>query len=278
MTAAAQRPALRIRDLDVVYTSRGGRTVHAVREMSIDVQAGEVVGILGESGCGKTSLARAVVGLLQPHAGTVEVGSGHAGPDRLGRPVQMVFQDPRTSLDPSMRVADIVAEPLIRAGARSRAWRHERARDVLAEVGLDESALRRFPRHFSGGQQQRIAIARGLIAEPDLLVCDEVVSALDVSTQGTILNLLRRIVDDRGTAMLFISHDVAVLGHLCDTLVVMRDGVAVERGPARDVLERPAEAFTKTLVDAVPTLPSNPPPRHDPRPDTEPGRPERNTT
>ncbi len=277
MTAAAERSALRIRDLDVVYTSRGGGTVHAVREMSIDVRAGEVVGILGESGCGKTSLARAVVGLLQPQAGTVEIGSGHTRPDRLGRPVQMVFQDPRTSLDPSMRVADIVAEPLIRAGTRSRAWRYERVKDVLAEVGLDESALRRFPRHFSGGQQQRIAIARGLIAEPDLLVCDEIVSALDVSTQGTILNLLRRIVDDRATAMLFISHDVAVLGHLCDTLVVMRDGVAVERGPTRDVLERPTEAFTKTLVDAVPTLASNQPPRHDPLPDTEPAAPERNT-
>jgi ABC-type glutathione transport system ATPase component len=274
---AAQQPALRVRDLDVVYTARGGGgTVHAVRGVSIDVRPGEVVGILGESGCGKTSLARAVIGLVQPHAGTIEVGAGPERPDRLGRPVQMVFQDPRTSLDPSMRVADIVAEPLVRAAARARSLRSRLVTAALAEVGLDESALRRYPRHFSGGQQQRIAIARGLVAEPDLLVCDEIVSALDVSTQGTILNLLRRIVDDRATAMLFISHDVAVLGHLCDTLVVMRDGVVVESGPTREVLERPTEAFTKTLVDAVPTLPSADPDHlPDPRPPAGP-RPERN--
>ena len=221
------------------------------------MRRGERVGIVGESGCGKSTLLRILAGLDRPTSGSVRVeGREIAGlPERRLRFVrdslQLVFQDPMSSLNPRMRVADIVAEPLV---AQGRAAEKHRVGDLLASVGVDPAAARRFPHQFSGGQRQRISLARALAPDPDILVADEPVSALDVSVRAQVLNLIADLVDDHGLTLVFVSHDLSVVRHLCERVVVMEAGQIVEEGPTRRVYEQPQHPYTRRLVASIPTL------------------------
>jgi len=251
-------PALEVRDLVRRYRRADGREVTAVDRAGFSVATGETLGLVGESGCGKSSLARAVMQLPPPEAGVVRVEGEDlvaATPERLRarrRRVQMVFQDPGSSLNPRRRVADILAEPLvIWHGGRTEDHR-DRIAAALAEVGFDPEAVwTRRPHELSGGQCQRIAIARALMLEPAVLVLDEPVSALDVSVQAQILNLLVDTRARRALAMVFISHDLAVIRNVCDRVAVMYLGRIVETGPTDALFERPRHPYTRALLDSV---------------------------
>jgi peptide/nickel transport system ATP-binding protein len=233
----------------------------ALDGVTLRLWAGETLGIVGESGSGKSTLGRLAVGLERPDSGTVRFqdadlwATGRLGKRQLRRDAQMVFQDPYGSLDPRQKIAQIVAEPLglLHLG---RAAAAERCREALAEVGLGAEALDRYPHEFSGGQRQRIAIARALITRPALLVADEPVSALDVSVQAQVLNLLAELQRRHGLALLFISHDLAVVAHLADRIAVMQAGKVVEEGPRDQVLDAPSHPYTRNLLAAV--LPPDP--------------------
>ncbi|WP_369139045.1 ATP-binding cassette domain-containing protein [Modestobacter versicolor] len=231
----------------------------AVDDVSLELSAGEVVGVVGESGSGKSTLARTLVRLLRPEAGTVRYrGEDVAGlrGDRLRayrRDVQMVFQDPYSSLNPRMTVEEIVGEGLVvHERGLDRAGRRERSVTALAEVGLDADVLDRHPRAFSGGQRQRIAIARALVLRPAALICDEPVSALDVSVQAQVVQLLRETQRRHDLAVLFIAHDLAVVRSLCSRVAVMHDGRVVESGSRDAVYLRPTQDYTRSLLAAVP--------------------------
>ena len=224
--------------------------------MDFRIEAGRSFGIVGESGSGKSTLARLVMALTPPSAGEVKLEGrslfalSRAELKAARADFQMVFQDPFGSLDPRMKVERIVAEPLARGLSRSE--RAARVAAGLAAVGLEEAAARRYPHEFSGGQRQRIAIARALVTRPKLVVADEPVSALDVSIQAQVLNLMADLQRDAGVTYLLISHDLAVVGHVCDEIAVMFQGRFVETGPAALLLERPAHPYTRELVDAAP--------------------------
>ena len=233
----------------------------ALVDVSLQLMPGEVLGLVGESGSGKSTLGRLAVGLERADAGHVrlaghDLGTGHRRDWRqLRHDAQMVFQDPFGSLDPRLSVARIVAEPLALLGlAAGEAM--TRVREALDEVGLSDDALERYPHEFSGGQRQRIAIARALITRPKLVVADEPVSALDVSVQAQVLNLMADLRSRHGLAYLFISHDLAVVAHLADRIAVLRDGAIVETGLTATLLEAPRHPYTKALLDAV--LPPDP--------------------
>lgn len=245
---------LEVRDLEVSF---GRRRFKAVDGVSLGVGPNETVGLVGESGSGKTTVARAVVGLVRPDAGQVLLDGTPLGP--IGRrpaasvrDVQMVFQDPRSSLNPRMTVAAIIDEAWrthpssAPAGDRTAA-----VVGALADVGLDAEVARRRASELSGGQCQRVSIARALAVKPRLLVCDEAVSALDVSVQAQILRLLVDLQQRHHLSMLFISHDLGVVHQIADRIAVMRRGVVVEEGPATDVLSDPQHEYTRTLLDAA---------------------------
>ena len=244
----------------------------AVDGVSFAVQGGRSFGIVGESGSGKSTLARAVMALVKPTSGEVRLEGrslfalSRAELKAARAHFQMIFQDPYGSLDPRQTIARIVAEPL---GSLSRADRDARVDHSLAAVGLDASAARKYPHEFSGGQRQRIAIARALITRPKLVVADEPVSALDVSIQAQVLNLMSDLQRDAGVTYLLISHDLAVVGHICDEIAVMFQGRFVETGPAARLLRAPAHPYTQELVDAAPKLEETPlaPPLAPPRPE-----------
>ena len=236
---------------------RPAPVVEALRGVSFTVQAGQSLGIVGESGSGKSTLARLVMALEAPTAGRVRLG-GHdlhalapAALRAARRDFQMVFQDPYGSLDPRQRVATLVAEPLIGVGASEM---RQRVTESLDAVGLRASDAAKYPHEFSGGQRQRIAIARALITRPRLIVADEPVSALDVSVQAQVLNLFADLQQQFGVTYLFISHDLAVIDHVCPQIAVMQAGRIVETGATDDVLQRPAHAYTRALLAAMPPL------------------------
>ncbi len=233
--------------------------VEALRGVSFTMRAGTSLGIVGESGSGKSTLARLVMALEAPTSGQVRLlgqdlnALSPAALMTARRDFQMVFQDPYGSLDPRQRVQTIVAEPLFAASA---AEAKDRVAESLDAVGLRASDAAKYPHEFSGGQRQRIAIARALITRPQLIVADEPVSALDVSVQAQVLNLLADLQQRFGVTYLFISHDLAVVDHVCDEVAVMFAGQIVEHGPTEQVLQRPAHAYTRALLDAMPrTLP-----------------------
>jgi peptide/nickel transport system ATP-binding protein len=231
----------------------------ALDDVSFTLEAGRTLGVVGESGSGKSTLARLVMALEAPSAGRVRFAGRdlHALPPEglraARRDFQMVFQDPYSSLDPRMPVGRTVAEPLEQLDHLSRAERRERAAAMLEAVGLNPATdLDKVPHEFSGGQRQRIAIARALVTQPRLIVADEPVSALDVSVQAQVLNLMQDLQERFGLAYLFISHDLAVVDLVCDELIVLQHGRVVERGATDAVLATPTDAYTRRLLDAVP--------------------------
>jgi peptide/nickel transport system ATP-binding protein len=234
--------------------------VHALNGVSIDIHAGRSLGIVGESGSGKSTLARVVMALEPPTQGSVSLLGRdlHALPPtdlrEARKDFQMVFQDPYGSLDPRQKVERIVTEPLSALGKTSRTEQREQAGEVLASVGLRASDLDKYPHEFSGGQRQRIAIARALITRPRLIVADEPVSALDVSVQAQVLNLMQDLQQQFGITYLLISHDLAVVDHLCDEVAVIYLGRIVEQGPPETLFHLAAHPYTQALLDAVPRM------------------------
>jgi oligopeptide transport system ATP-binding protein len=287
-------PLVEIRDLTKIFPqnesafggkSRGG--TRAVDGVSLDILAGETLGLIGESGSGKSTLGRLIVRLIEPTSGSIlfegkdAASAGRAEMRRWRRDVQIIFQDPFASLDPRFRVEEIVAEPLIihshtdegapplsrsmqqggvvdfdaaTTGAPNASSRRERVIELLRAVGLDESILRRYPHEFSGGQRQRIGIARALALRPKFIVCDEPVSALDVSVGAQIVNLLAQLQRDFGLTYLFISHSMPVVRYLATRIAVMYKGKIVEVGDTTQITEHPAHPYTKSLLEATPEL------------------------
>lgn len=248
---------LSIRGLTKTFVTDDRRRIQALRAVDLDVPAGGAVGIVGESGSGKSTLARVALRLVEPSAGSVTfqgrdlLGVPPRELRRLRRHIQMVFQDPFASINPRQQIGAMLAEPLIVHGLGDRAERRTKVAAMLEAVGLRAEDAVKFPHQFSGGQRQRLAIARAAILDPDLIVADEPVSALDVSIQSQILNLLSDLRADRGLALLLIAHDLAVVGQVCDRIAVMYLGQVVEHGSAEDVLLRPAHPYARALTGSV---------------------------
>ena len=250
------QPLLDIRDLTVSYHRRGKGTP-AILDVSLDIRPGETVALVGESGSGKSTLGRVVLGLTPATRGTVhfegEDITRASGARRRGLSsgIQAVFQDPNGSLNPALTVGRTLAEPLLVHARETRVPVSVRVAEVLDLVGLPAEAAHRYPRQFSGGQRQRIAIARALMMSPKLIVCDEPVSALDLSVQAQILNLFTRLQQETGVSYLFISHDLAVVRHVAQRIVVLYRGDVVEKGVTEDVYARPEHAYTRRLLSAA---------------------------
>jgi oligopeptide/dipeptide ABC transporter ATP-binding protein len=248
---------LEVRGLAKRYRTRRG-AVQAFAGVDLDIARGETVALVGESGCGKTSLAKTIYRLQEADAGSIRLKGTDVTrlPRYAMRPhrriMQMVFQDPFGSLNPRSTVGRILEEPLIVHARGSAAERRARVDELLRQVGLGAEALERYPHQFSGGQRQRIGIARALALDPELLICDEPVSALDISVQAQVLNLLTAAQEARGLAMLFISHDLSVVRYVADRVLVMYLGQIIEAGPVDRVLEAPAHPYTRALISAVP--------------------------
>ena len=241
------------------------KVVHAVNDVSFEIKKGEVFSLVGESGCGKSTTARTVIRLLEPTSGQVLYKGkdiSHLGPNELlpyRKSMQMIFQDPYASLNPRQRVADIIMEPLLFHGiAKTKEEARERCMSILARVGLRPEQAGRYPHQFSGGQRQRIGIARALAVNPEFIIADEPVSALDVSIQAQILNLLMDLKDEFNFSYLFIAHDLSVVRHISDRLGVMYLGSIVEMGDKHTLFTNPVHPYTKVLFAAVPTVGEKP--------------------
>jgi oligopeptide/dipeptide ABC transporter ATP-binding protein len=255
-------PMLAVEDLVKRYRvgtgRRGTSVIEALGGVSFSVPAGSTFGLVGESGCGKSTIARCIVRLTPPSSGRILFeGTDMVGLDRrelraARRRLQLVFQDSGGSLDPRMRVGSIVAEPLALHGIGERRTRDDRAREALALVGLDASLAERKPHELSGGQRQRVGLARALVLDPSLIVLDEPVSALDVSVQAQVLNLLAEVQDRTNLTYLFIVHDLAVAEHFCDEIAVLYLGHVMEQAPAHELFARPLHPYTVALLSAVP--------------------------
>lgn len=260
---SAEKPILTVRDLSMTFTTRSAgffgkaRVVKAVQNASFELFKGETIGIVGESGSGKSTLGRCLVRLLDPQKGCVEISGkdiSKINGDALRqhrRRIQMIFQHPYSSLNPRARVRSILTDGLIAYGMDKQTAR-ARAQELLRLVGLDPSAMARFPHEFSGGQRQRIGIARALALDPEVIVADEAVSALDVSIQAQVLDLLADLMERLNLSMIFITHDLRVASQVCDRIIVMQRGEMVEFGPAAQVLGAPQTDYTKSLLAAIP--------------------------
>jgi oligopeptide transport system ATP-binding protein len=265
MSTKGKEPLLVVRGLEKYFPVRSGflveRTVDhvkAVDGVDFEIQEGTTLGLVGESGSGKSTTGYCVLQLMKPTGGSVRFNGeeltelGNEALRKMRREMQIVFQDPYSSLNPRMTVGDIVSEPLEVHGIGSRKSRRESVRQLLDVVGFDPTFTNRYPHEFSGGQRQRIGIARALALNPKLIVCDEPVSALDVSIQAQILNLLRDLQRDFGLTYLFIAHDLAVVRAMSDTIAVMNGGKIVESGPAEQIYTNPKNEYTQALLTAVP--------------------------
>lgn len=251
-----------VRNLNKTFPLGRGKRHIAVNNVSLDLYKGETLALVGESGCGKSTLARLIMRLIEADSG--EITFDGTDITRLSgreirsyrRRMQMVFQDPASSLDPCMRVRDIIAEPMeVWHIYQTRKETDERVRELLEMVELNESVMDRYPREFSGGQKQRIGIARAIALNPDLIICDESVSALDVSVQAQILNLLKRLKSELGLSCLFISHDLSVVNFIADRVAVMHDGEICETAASETLYAHPEHEYTRYLLSAVPALP-----------------------
>jgi ABC-type glutathione transport system ATPase component len=273
-------PLLEIRNLTKVFSQESSlphlsahREVRAVDDVSLEIHAGETLGLVGESGSGKSTLGRLILRLIEPTSGTITfegrdlLSASREDMRRLRRDMQIIFQDPFASLDPRFRVEDIIAEPLVihgdtescmdgrpRPSGRAKLDLPQRVSGLLRAVGLDESARTRYPHEFSGGQRQRIGIARALALRPKFIVCDEPVSALDVSVGAQIVNLLAQLQRDFGLTYLFISHSMPVVRYLSTRIAVMHRGKLVEVGDTDQITNRPAQPYTRSLLEAIPEL------------------------
>lgn len=265
---------LQLDGLQKYYTSNDGIvdrllgntiSVKAVDGVSINVKEGETVGIVGESGCGKTTLGETIMRLHDPTGGEIKFDGqdisefSRSNMKTFRKRMQMIFQDPNSNLDPRMTVGDIIEEPMDRLGVYSSDERRERAKELLDRVQLDRSYYDRYPHEFSGGQKQRIGIARAISVDPEFVVCDEPVSALDVSVQAQVLGLLDELQEELGLTFLFISHDLSVIRYICDRVGVMYLGELVEIGETEDIFTNPQHPYTRALLSAVP----DPNPHHD---------------
>jgi oligopeptide/dipeptide ABC transporter ATP-binding protein len=258
----AARPLLRVRDLSVTFSRKRlfqeRSVVRAVDGVSFELARGETLGLVGESGCGKSTTARGIMRLVEPSGGSVELEGRELLelPQRelrsARRGIQMVFQDPYSSLDPSMLVRDSVAEPLDVHFKLGRSEKFERVAELLERVGLPADVMLRYPHEFSGGQRQRLTIARAIAADPKILLCDEAVSALDVSTQNQIIKLLKELSAQSHLAYVFISHDLSVVRHISNRVAVMYLGRIIEHGDTARVFDAPAHPYTEALLSAVP--------------------------
>ena len=258
-------PLLLVEDLQLFYPVRSGlfgkkRFVRAVDGVSLEIRKGETVGLVGESGCGKSSLGRAIVRLETPQSGRILLNGRDLLPltgkalRQCRRDLQMIFQDPYGSLNPRLSIRSALNEVLRLHSGLDKAARSARAEELMTMVGLDPSQLDRYPHQFSGGQRQRIGIARALASNPAMIVADEPVSALDVSVQASVINLLQEIREKTGTAFLFIAHDLAVVEHISNRIVVMYLGKIMESGPSHEVCSSPRHPYTRALLSAVPTI------------------------
>jgi ABC-type oligopeptide transport system ATPase subunit len=264
-------PLLNVKGLSVKFPIRSRGVIKkkigefvAVDDISFSLAPGETLGIVGESGSGKTTLVRAILRAINPSAGTVLFRSSRGVVDLatlsekslvpLRREMQMIFQDPFGSLNPRMKVSEILSEPLQIHEPEKRAHHRERILDMLDKVGLDAQAMQKFPHAFSGGQRQRICIARALILNPSLVVCDESVSALDVSVQAQVLNLLQTLQQNSGLTYIFVAHDLNVVSHFCDRALVMYEGKVVESGTIDQIFDDPQHDYTRLLLSAIPSV------------------------
>ncbi|GAA2653048.1 ABC transporter ATP-binding protein [Paractinoplanes durhamensis] len=257
-------PLIELERLRVEFGGSAGRRVRAVRDVDLTIYEGETLGLVGESGCGKSTLGRATVRVTEPTGGTIRYRGADITTMRgtlfrsTRADLQMVFQDPFGSLNPRRKIADIVAEPLLRARGFSAAAAREVVDELLDQVGLGREAGARRPHEFSGGQRQRIGIARALAPSPKFVVADEPVSALDVSIQAQVINLLADLIRDRGLTMLFISHDLGVVRHIADRIAVMYLGQIIEIASRDDFFAGPAHPYGEALLSSVPTLSAAP--------------------
>ena len=229
-----------------------------MNDISFIIHEGETLGILGESGCGKSTTANAVAGLLKPTSGKIIfkgtdiLSINRKEKKQICREIQMVFQDPYSSLNPKLSVGSILMEPLIVHNILdTTSQRMEKIKYLLDKVGLSQSDFYKYPHEFSGGQRQRICIARALTLDPKLLICDEPVSSLDVSVQAKVLNLLQQLMNEFGLSMMFITHDIAVVNHVSDNLIVMKDGAIIEKGTPFDIINNPKEEYTQNLISST---------------------------
>lgn len=254
---------LNVEHLKKYFNVGKNQIVHAVEDVNFFIRKGETFGLVGESGCGKTTLGRSVIRLHEPTAGKITYGDEVVFDEKLGKKqpkmlpfrqkMQIIFQDPSASLDPRMTVGEIIGEALdIHKICKTKSERTDRINELLTRVGLNSEHSNRYPHEFSGGQQQRIGIARALAVEPEFIVCDEPISALDVSIQSQIVNMLEDMQEELGLTYLFIAHDISVVRHISDRIGVMYLGTMMELGKSNELYKHPLHPYTKTLLSAVP--------------------------